>query len=112
LHRVPEGFPVSVFRWSMSGQHNFRIQDAALAGVVFGFLVIFRKQLLAALVGGARDSRLALAALGNCYLNMRARNGYHLLNKKTVLLMNGLESYSVVLSVQGWSEVRFGPGRE
>ena len=27
-------------------------------------------------------------------------------------MTNGLESYSVVLSVQGWSEVRFGPGRE
>jgi len=29
-----------------------------------------------------------------------------------LLLTNGLKSYSVVLSVQGWSEVCFGPGRE
>src|SRR5699024_8274742 len=29
-----------------------------------------------------------------------------------LLLTNGLKSYSVVLSAQGWSEVCFGPGRE
>ena len=29
-----------------------------------------------------------------------------------LLLTNGLDSYSVVLSAQGWSGVRFGPGRE
>ena len=115
LYRVPEGFPVSVFRWSMSGQHDFRIQDAALTGVVFGFLIVLRKQLLAALVGSTCHCRLSLAALGDGDLEMRTRNRYHLQNKDRpsgLLLTNGLESCSVVLSVQGWSGVRFGPGRE
>lgn len=51
LHRVPEGFPVGVLRRSVGWQHDFRVQDATLAGVVFGFLIVLRKQLLAALVG-------------------------------------------------------------
>ena len=98
LYRVPEGFPVSVFRWSMSGQHDFRIQDAALTGVVFGFLIVLRKQLLAALVGSTCHCRLSLAALGDCYLKMGAGDRYHLQNKDRpsgLLLTNGLESYSV-----------------
>ena len=102
LHRVPEGFPVSVFRRSVRWQHDFRVQDAAFAGVIFGFLVVFRKQLLAALVGGTGHRRLALAALGDRDLKMRARNRYHLQNKNRpsgLLLTNGLESYSVVRSL-------------
>ena len=74
FHRVPEGFPVSVFRRSVRWQHDFRVQDAALAGVVFSFLVILRKQLLAALVGGTGNGRLSLAALGDGDLKMRTWN--------------------------------------
>ena len=69
----------------------------------------------AALVGCACHCRLSLAALGDGNLKMRTRNGYHLQNKNRpsgLLLTNGLESYSVVLSVHGGSGVRFGPGRE
>lgn len=78
FHRVPEGFPVGVLRRSMGGQHDFGVQDAALAGVVFCFLVILRKQLFSALVSCACHRRLALAALGDGDLKMRTRNGYHL----------------------------------
>ena len=84
FHRVPKFFPACIFRRSMSGQHDFRVQDAALARVVFGFLIVFRKQLLPALIGGTGNGRLSLAALGDGDLKMWTRNGYHLLNKKTV----------------------------
>ena len=60
LYRVPEGFPVSVFRRSVSRQHDFGVQDAALARVVFGFLVVLRKQLLTTLVGCTCHRRLPL----------------------------------------------------
>ena len=56
----------------MRWQHYFRVQDTALARVVFGFLVVLRKQLLATLVGGTCNGRLAFAALGDCYLKMGA----------------------------------------
>ena len=73
FHRVPESFPVGVLRRGVGGQHDFGVQDAALAGVVFSFLIVFRKQLLAALVGGTGDSRLAFAALGDGDLKMWTR---------------------------------------
>ena len=65
LHRVPELFPSGVLRQEGDTAHDFSVQDAALTGVVFGFLDILRKPLLAALVGGTCHRRLGLTAPGD-----------------------------------------------
>ena len=54
----------SIAFWRTS-PHDFSVQDAALTGVVFGFLDILRKPLLAALVGGTCHRRLGLTAPGD-----------------------------------------------
>ena len=51
-----------------------------LMGVVFLFLVIFREQLLAALVGGGRNSGFIVAPLDDGDFTMRAWQEYVLLS--------------------------------
>ena len=40
----------------MGREHDFLVGDFVLVGIVFLLLVVFREQLLAALVGGGRNS--------------------------------------------------------
>ena len=54
--------------------------DFVLVGIVFLFLVIFREQLLAALVGGGRNSGFIVAPLDDGDFTMRAWQEYVLLS--------------------------------
>ena len=47
----------------MGREHDFFVGDFVLVGIVFLLLVVFREQLLAALVGGGRNSRFIVAPL-------------------------------------------------
>ena len=47
----------------MGRDHNFLVGDFVLVGIVFLLLVVFRERLLAALVGGGRNSRFIVAPL-------------------------------------------------
>jgi len=47
----------------MGREHDFFVGDFVLVGIVFLFLVIFREQLLAALVGGAETADSLLLRL-------------------------------------------------
>ena len=53
------------------GKHDFFVGDFVFVGIVFLFLVIFREQLLAALVGGG-NSRFVFTPLDDCDFTMRA----------------------------------------
>ena len=53
-------------------QHDFGVDDFAFMGIVFLFLVVFRKQPFPALVGGGSNGRLALAALDDFQVKVRA----------------------------------------
>ena len=65
LHTVPEGGAVCE-RWrGMRGQHDFCVDNAALAGVVMGHSIPLVHQLFAAPIGGSGHSGLALAPLDN-----------------------------------------------
>ena len=54
------------------GKHDFFVGDFVFVGIVFLFLVIFREQLLAALVGGGRNGGFIFAPLDDCDFTMRA----------------------------------------
>ena len=77
---VPQGIAVCVLRRGVGRQHDFGVDDFAfmgivflfLVGIVFLFLVVFGKQPFPALVGGGSDSRLALAALDDFQVKVRA----------------------------------------
>ena len=56
----------------MERQHDFRVDDFAFMGVVFLLLVALGKEPFPALVGGGSDSRLALAALDDFQVKVRA----------------------------------------
>ena len=60
---VPESRSVSIFGWSIWGQHDFRIDHFFLASVVLGFLVILGKQLFSGLVGSSGNRRFTFASL-------------------------------------------------
>jgi len=69
---VPQGIAVRVLRRGMGRQHDFGVDDFAFMGIVFLLLVVFGKQPFPALVGGGSDSRLALAALDDFQVKVRA----------------------------------------
>ena len=56
----------------MGRQHDFGVDDFAFMGIVFLFLVVFGKQPFPALVGGGSNGRLALAALDDFQVKVRA----------------------------------------
>lgn len=64
----------------MGREHDFFVGDFVLLGIVFLFLVIFREQLLAALVGGGRNSGFIVAPLDDGDFTMRAWQEYVLLS--------------------------------
>ena len=64
----------------MGREHDFFVGDFVLVGIVFLFLVIFREQLLAALVGGGRNSGFIVAPLDDGDFTMRAWPEYVLLS--------------------------------
>lgn len=64
----------------MGREHDFFVGDFVLVGIVFLFLVIFREQLLAALVGGGRNSGFIVAPLDDGDFTMRAWQEYVLLS--------------------------------
>ena len=61
-------------RRGVGWQHDFRMDDAALVGVVVGHTVPLVHQLLAAPVGGSGHGRFADAPLDD--LNGTMKNGY------------------------------------
>jgi hypothetical protein len=64
----------------MGREHDFFVGNFVLVGIVFLFLVIFREQLLAALVGGGRNSGFIVAPLDDGDFTMRAWQEYVLLS--------------------------------
>ena len=64
----------------MGREHDFFVGDFVLVGIVFLFLVIFREQLLAALVGSGGNSGFVLAPLDDCDFTVRAWQEYVLLS--------------------------------
>ena len=64
----------------MGREHDFFVGDFVLVGIVFLFLVIFREQLLADLVGGGRNSGFIVAPLDDGDFTMRAWQEYVLLS--------------------------------
>lgn len=56
----------------MGREHDFFVGDFVLVGIVFLFLVIFREQLLAALVGSGGNGGFVLAPLDDCDFTVRA----------------------------------------
>jgi hypothetical protein len=74
FYGVPEGLPVSVFRWSVVWQYNFPANHSAFAGVILILAVIKTVKLFAGAVGGAGNhgERLAAPEL----LNMKMVEGY------------------------------------
>ena len=56
----------------MGWEQDFFVGDFVLVRIVFLFLVIFREQLLAALVGGGRNSGFIVAPLDDGDFTVRA----------------------------------------
>ncbi len=56
----------------MGREHDFLVGDFVLVGIVFLLLVVFREQLLAALVGGGRNSGFIVAPLDDGDFTVRA----------------------------------------
>ena len=79
LHTVPEGGAVCKLRRSVGGQHDFRMDNAALPGVIVGQAVPFIRQLGSASVGGCGNSGTALAALDDTDWDMAKIYGWLLL---------------------------------
>ena len=80
LHTVPEGGAVCKLRRGVGGQHDFRMDNAAFAGVIVGQAVPFIRQLCPAAVGGCGNSGTALAALDDTDGDMTKIYGWHLLS--------------------------------
>ena len=115
FHGVPERCPVCISGRRMGRQHNLGVDKLFLLVVEFCFLVVLTEQPFAALVSGPGNSGLPLAALDDGNFEMRTRNRHHPQTKRPpskIALVNGLESYSVVLAALERSAVRFGLGRE
>src|SRR5699024_7036591 len=77
LHAVPEGGAICKFRRGVDGQHDFRMDNAALVGVVVGQAVPLICQFSAAAVGSCGNSGTALAALDDTDGNMTKIYGWH-----------------------------------
>ena len=56
----------------MGREQDFFVGDFVLVGIILLFLVIFREQLLAALVGGGRNSGFIAAPLDDGDFTVRA----------------------------------------
>jgi hypothetical protein len=56
----------------MGREHDFLVGDFVLVGIVFLFLVVFREQLLAALVGSGGNCGFVITPLDDCDFIMRA----------------------------------------
>ena len=99
----------------MGRQHDLGMDKFFLLVVEFRFLVVLAEQPFAALVSGPGNSGLPLAALDDGDFEMRTRNRHHPQTKRPpskIALVNGLESYSVLLAALERSAVRFGLRRE
>ena len=84
LHTVPKGGAVCKFRRGVGGQHDLRMDNAALAGVIVGKAVPFIRQLCSAAVGGCGNSGTACAALDNADGDMTEIYGWHLLSVRGI----------------------------
>ena len=80
LHAVPEDRSVCKFRRRVGRQHDLRMDNAALPGVIMGQAVPFIRQFGSASVGGCSNSGTALAALDDTDGNMAKIYGWHLLS--------------------------------
>ena len=80
LHTVPEGGAVCKLWRGVGGQHDFRMDNAALPGVIMGQAVPFIRQFGSASVGGCGNSGTALAALDDTDGDMAKIYGWHLLS--------------------------------
>src|SRR5699024_2070639 len=80
LHTVPEGGAVCKLWRGVGGQHDFRMDNAALPGVIMGQAVPFICQFGSASVGGCGNSGTALAALDDTDGDMAKIYGWHLLS--------------------------------
>ena len=69
-----------LFRSGVGGQHDFRMDNAALPGVIMGQAVPFIRQFGSASVGGCGNSGTALAALDDTDGKMTKIYGWHLLS--------------------------------
>ena len=56
----------------MGWEQDFLVGDFILVGIIFLLLVVFREQLLAALVGGGRNSGFIVAPLDDGDFTVRA----------------------------------------
>ena len=56
----------------MGWEQDFLVGDFVLVGIIFLLLVVFREQLLAALVGGGRNSGFIVAPLDDGDFTVRA----------------------------------------
>ena len=82
--QVPEGGAVCKLRRGVGGQHDFRMDNAALPGVIMGLAVPFIRQLGSASVGGCGNSGTALAALDDTDGDMTEIYGEHLLSVRGI----------------------------
>ena len=80
LHAVPEGGAVCKLWRGVGGQHDLRMDNAALPGVIMGQAVPFICQLGSAAVGGCGNSGTACAALDDTDGDMTEIYGEHLLS--------------------------------
>ena len=56
----------------MGREHDFLVGDFVLVGIIFLFLVVFREQLLAALVGSGRNGGFIVAPLNDSDFTVQA----------------------------------------
>ena len=56
----------------MGREQDFLVGDFVLVGIIFLLLVVFREQLLAALVGGGRNSRFVITPFDDGDFTVRA----------------------------------------
>ena len=56
----------------MGREHDFFVGDFVLVGIIFLLLVVFREQLLAALVGGGRNSGFVITPFDDGDFTVRA----------------------------------------
>ena len=84
LHAGPEDRSVCKFRRRVGRQHDLRMDNAALPGVIMGQAVPFIRQFGSASVGGCGNSGTALAALDDTDGNMAKIYGWHLLSVRGI----------------------------
>ena len=82
LYAVPEGGAICKFRRGVGGQHDFRMDNAALVGVVMGQAVPLICQLGSAAIGGCGNGGFALAALDDFDGDMADGDNTHLLSDR------------------------------